>query len=344
MPRALLATTLYFALASPAWAEPAPTAEQLRDWVKDLDSSSYKTRDQAARRLRQAGPDAAPVLAKAARSGTTEVADRALRILGEMAECNDAKTETAARRQLRRLADSEAGIANEARSILNRRRNLMLTVLLFAGATCREEDGKVTSVRLDNVTDLQGVLPLLSHFPEIEYVSLSNKRFNDTMAPHLAELPNLQYLNLFESNIGDDGLKHLTGLKNLRNIPMGHTRVTDKGLEIISGMTQLEYVGVRGNNVTDAGLVHLKGLTNLTGLYLGETKVTDEGLKRLAPLTKLQMLYLHNTVITDAGLEHLKDHKELRGVFLGKTRTTEAGRERLKEAIPELKILDGSDR
>src|SRR5262245_6601605 len=344
MGRALLATALLFALASDACADPAPTVDQLREWVKDLDSPNFRTRDQAARRLRQAGADAAPELAKAARKGTTEVADRALRILGEMAEGNDATAEAAARRQLRRLADSEAGVAREAQALLDQRRNLMLAALLLTGASCREKDGKVVSVTLDSVTDLQGALPLLKHFPEIEYVSLSTKRFNDTMAPHLAELPNLEYLNLFESNIGDDGLKHLTGLKNLRNIPMGRTRVTDKGLEVISGMTQLEYVGVRGNNVTDAGLVHLKNLSNLTGLYLGETKVTDNGLKRLAPLTKLRTLYLHTTVITDAGLEHLKDHKELRSIYLGKTRTTEGGRERLKEAIPELDVLDGSDR
>jgi hypothetical protein len=342
MPRALLTAAVLLIAASAA--RPEPTTVQLRDWVRDLDSSSYRTRDQAAQRLREAGADAAPVLAKAARSGSSEVADRALRLLGEMAEGKDPKAEAAARRHLRRLADSDTGVAREALAILNRRRNIMLAFLVFAGATYREEGGRVTAVDLDDVTDLTGVSPVLKEFPEIEYVSLSNRRFNDTMVAHLAALPNLQDLNLYRSSIGDEGLKQLTGLKNLRRLPMGESRVTDEGLKAIAGMTQLEYVGVRGNNVTDAGLVHLKGLTNLTGLYLGETKVTDDGLKRLAPLTRLRELYLHSTGITDAGLEHLKELKELRSVYLGKTKTTEDGRMRLREAIPGLEVLEGPSR
>ena len=196
----------------------------------------------------------------------------------------------------------------------------------------------VWSIDLDDVADLETVLPLLKNFPEIETLSISNKRFTDAGSAHLAELPNLQDLNLYQSNIGDEGLKHLTGLKNLRRIPMGETRVTDKGLKIISGMTELEYIGVRGNDVTDAGVAHLKDLTSLRGLYLGQTKITDDGLKHLASLTRLRDLYLHTTGITDAGLEHLTGLKDLRDLYLAKTKTTEDGHAKLKLALPDVDI------
>jgi hypothetical protein len=337
--RRLLPAAILLVAAACGRADP-PTAEQLQAWVRDLDSPNFRTRDEAALKLRRTGPDAAPALAKAAKTGGAEVADRALRILGEMADGPDPKAEAAARRQLRRLAEGESRAAGDARDILNRKRNRILVQLLFAGVAYDEIDSRITRVDLDNSNDVPSVTPLLKEFPELESLSASTSRFTDAEAKHLADLPNLRDANLFESRISDEGLKHLTGLKNLRWLPMGHTKVTDNGLKIISGMTQLEYVGVRGDNVTDAGLVHLKGLTNLTGLNLSETKVTDEGMKHLAPLTKLQTLYLPGTAVTDAGLEHLKELKDLRSLYLKKSKTTEEGRARLKEALPELTFPD----
>src|SRR5436190_1104010 len=115
--RRSLATAAVLLLAGPGLADPA-TAEQVQAWIRDLESPNFRTRDQATQKLREAGPDAAPVLAKIARSGKVEAADRALRLLGEMADGSDAKAEAAARRQLRRLADGESSAAGDARGIL----------------------------------------------------------------------------------------------------------------------------------------------------------------------------------------------------------------------------------
>src|SRR5829696_1661431 len=208
MRRSLAAATVLL-LAGPGLADP-PTAEQIQGWVRDLEDSNYRTRDQATQKLRQAGADAAPVLARVARSGKVEAADRALRLLGEMADGSDAKAEAAARRQLRRLADGESPAANEARVLLARKRNRMLAQLRFAGARYEEDRSGAIAIDLDDVSDLDSVLPLLKHFPEIEVLSVSNKRFTDAGAKHLADLPNLRDLNLYQSNIGDDRLKHPT--------------------------------------------------------------------------------------------------------------------------------------
>jgi Leucine-rich repeat (LRR) protein len=338
-----LITVVVFLAATTAYADP-PTADQIQAWIRDLDSSKYRVRDRAARQLRDAGADAAAPLAKAARNGSAESSDRALRLLGDMIEGNDTRVEIAARRQLRRLADGESAVAGDARFLLNRQRHRLFAQLVFARVSFQEEDGKITTMDLDRVFDLDAVLPLLKYFPEIEDLSISNKRFGDAGAIYLADLPNLQRLNLFQSDIGDDGLKHLTGLKNLRQLPMGATRVTDAGLKTVAVLTQLEYVGVRGNNITDAGLLHLKGLTSLTGLNLAETNVTDNGLSQLAPLVTLRDLYLNSTAITNDGLDHIKNFKDLQSVYLSKTYTTEAARSRLKEALPNLTIYDDSNR
>ena len=337
--RRLLASAVLLFAAAAGRADP-PTADEIQGWIRDLDSSSFRTRERAAKQLKQAGADAAPALAKAAKAGSPEVSDRALRLLGEMAEGNDAKTEAAARRQLRRLADGESRVAADAKRILNRKRDTALTQFLFAGARYGQSGNEVRSIDLDTAIDLPALVPVLKEFPEVEELSISNRRFTDAEAKYLADLPNLRDLNLYQSDIGDAGLKHLTGLKNLRRLPMGRTKVTDAGLKVVGEMTRLKYVGVRGNNVTDAGLVHLKGLTDLTGLNLAETKMTDEGLKVVVGLTRLQDLYLDNTAVTDDGLERLKDLKNLRYVTLQHTKTTAAGRARLRETLPDLRIRD----
>ena len=341
MSRRLLATIGLLVATSAAPSQPPPKADPIREWIADLDHPRYRLRDRASTRLAAAGVDAVKPLAQVVRKGSPEAADRALKILGDMADGPDPKAEAAARKELRKIADLDHQAAGDARAILARRRNSILATFQEANVRVRETRGGLTDFDLDDVTDLDKVLPLLKEFPEIESISLSNSRFTGKHAEHLAELKNLQEANLFQSKIDDAGLKHLVGLKFLRRIPMGHSLVTDEGLKTIGTMTQLEYVGVRGNKVTDAGLVHLKNLSNLTGLYLGETAVTDDGLKHLAAFPKLESLYLHTTGITDAGLEQLRGFKDLRYLDLANTKTTEEGRRRLLEGLPEVRIRDG---
>ncbi len=339
----LVAILVIALFAASIRSEPA-SDQQIRDWIRNLDDSSYRKRDQAAKHLQQAGPAAVAELAKAAKKGSAEVSDRAMRILGSLADGSNAKAVAAARRQLRRLADGDSHVAETARKLLNRKRYAAITQLTFASASYRENKDGMVYVDLDHVTDLATVLPALQAFPELEQLAIGNKRFTDALAAKLPEMPNLRAFNLYQSNIGDEGLEQLTRFKNLRELPIGETRITDKGLKTIGRMTQLEYLGLRGDKITDGGLSHLKDLKNLTGLYLGETKVTDQGLRQLVPLTKLQWLILEDTAISDAGLEHLKGFKDLRRLNLTRTKTTPEGRKRLKEALPDLEIYDTSKR
>lgn len=338
MSRCLLAALGLLAIATLPAGQLPPKADPIADWIADLDSPRYRLRDRATGKLAAAGSAAARPLAQVVRKGSPEAADRALRILGTMADGPDPQAEAAARKELRKIADLDSQAAGEARSILGRRRAAILATFLEGGVSYQERGDAVTRIDLDDASDLENVLPLLNEFPEVESLSLSNPKFTGRHAAHLAGLKNLQNLNLFRSRIDDDALKHVAPLKYLRSVPMGYSLVTDVGLKTIGGMTQLEYVGLRGDNVTDAGLAHLSKLADLTGLNLCETKVTDAGLKQLVAFPQLRDLYLHTTGITDAGLEHLTGLKNLRHLDLGKTKTTEAGRRRLQVALPDLRI------
>jgi hypothetical protein len=58
--------------------------------------------------------------------------------------------------------------------------------------------------------------------------------------------------------------------------------VSDLGLAHLTGLTELESLGLVGcNQVTDAGLDHLKGLKKLRCIRLNGTKVTATGVADL---------------------------------------------------------------
>lgn len=319
-------------------ADPKPSQVVL-DAVRDLDSPQYKVRAAALRQLLDAGTEAIAPLVEAAATGSPEVVDSALKVLQELMFNREDKTATAAREALKKLARGKGPTRTQARAILRQFQDRVKDRLLAAGATFEPNGDQLRAITLDTVQDLAAVLPLLREFPELEEVSLSNKKFDDAGMRHLLPLKELRSLNLYRSSIGDEALKLFKEFPKLEWVPMGETKVTDAGLVHIAELTQLEYVGLRGNNVTDAGLVHLKKLTNLTGLYLGETKVTDAGLDHLQGMTQMQSLRLHDIPITDAGLEKLHGMKHLRYVYLDKTKVTAQGIERLKEAIPGVQTI-----
>lgn len=317
------------------------SARRFRQWIKDLDNDQFEVREAASRDLLSAGKEVIPAVAAAVESSSLEVTTRALRILQEFSISAQPDTAKAAKLALVQLAASNhPGTAARARTVLRSRQHRIIHQLEEAGAVVSLEGDQAVTVNFDNAQTIGPGLRLLRELPDLQTVSLSNRRAGDAEMALLKGLPKLRDVNLYQSNVGDAGLEHLKHIPTLKWLPMGETKVTDAGLVHLKDMTQLEYLGLRGNRVTDAGLVHLKKLTNLQGLYLGETKVTDAGLVHLKPLVKLEYLYLHNTEITDAGLEQLKDLRKLERLYLWKTKATETGLKQLREALPRLKILN----
>lgn len=331
----LLAATVLMGNPKPV---PAPTSAEVRDAIRDLEDEQFRVRNNAVKKLIAAGKNAIGPLEKAAESGPIGTADRAVKILAELAFREGKEAMPEAREALHRLGRSKSQVREQAREVLKRNRGLVMDQMQKSGARFQFDDDRVRAVYLDAVEDLKSVLPLLREMPEIEEVSVSTKKFGDDEMKHLLPLENLKWLNLYSSNIGDESLKLLKHFPKLESVPMGSTNVTDEGLKHLAGLTQLEYLGLRANNVTDAGLVHLTKLTNLTGLTLQETKVTDAGLVHLMNMAKLDQLRLQTTAITDVGLEKLYPLKALRRIELGGTKVTADGVEKLRNEIPGASI------
>ncbi len=101
-------------------AAAAPTALQIAQWIKDLDSDRFQERQQASSRLIAAGKHAAAQVAKAAEGESAEVTARCLDILSKLLQSADAEAKAEAKKALEGLAQSKnAPVAQQAEALLN---------------------------------------------------------------------------------------------------------------------------------------------------------------------------------------------------------------------------------
>ncbi|MCI0356985.1 MAG: hypothetical protein L0211_00675 [Planctomycetaceae bacterium] len=108
---------------SPSWASgaDAPAAtEELAALIQQLDAPEFSERQEASRKLSEAGKAVFPEVEKAADAGSREVATRAVEILRRHYSGGDLETKQAAEESLKRLAGSgNAAAAQRATQALN---------------------------------------------------------------------------------------------------------------------------------------------------------------------------------------------------------------------------------
>ena len=105
------------AKTTPATA-PAPTAERIGRWVRDMDDDSSRVRDQAVANLTRAGKAAVGPVAEAAKGKSLEVTFRAMTVLRALLASKDAAVKSTAKSALKKLAaGGEHEAARQARAI-----------------------------------------------------------------------------------------------------------------------------------------------------------------------------------------------------------------------------------
>jgi len=117
--------SLVVAVASAPADEPKeksspPTALQIAQWIKDLDSDDFDARKKAATQLVAAGKRAAGQVGKAAEGDSAEVTARCLDILAKLLQSTDAETKAEAKKALESLAKGKnPAAARQADALLN---------------------------------------------------------------------------------------------------------------------------------------------------------------------------------------------------------------------------------
>lgn len=100
--------------------KPAASAAEIARWLNDLSSRDFATREQASRRLADAGEAAIEPVAQLSDTDNLELAMRGLFILKEQMQSNQPVVKEAAKKALEKLAASSRGsVSKRAQAILN---------------------------------------------------------------------------------------------------------------------------------------------------------------------------------------------------------------------------------
>ncbi len=103
--------------AAPA-ADQATSEAQIAQWIKELDSDLFATRQSAAQKLQDAGQPAIKAVSEAASSQSLEVATQAIEILRRMLNSDQKPLHDAAKGALEELAKGDNAAAGRAREAL----------------------------------------------------------------------------------------------------------------------------------------------------------------------------------------------------------------------------------
>jgi hypothetical protein len=101
-----------------AAAKSQPSPAEIGQWIKDLDSDTFATRQTAAEMLYQTGKPAIEPVAEASVGRSLEVTMQAINILHRLTQSTDKETHEAANDVLERLAKSESAAAVPAKQAL----------------------------------------------------------------------------------------------------------------------------------------------------------------------------------------------------------------------------------
>jgi hypothetical protein len=190
--------------------------QQVQQWVADLNSGQFAVRQQASRKLRDAGLVAVSPLVAAADGRQSEVTRRAVDVLDSLCESDDEQVVEAAKNALEQLVHSTHRLPAHRASVVLRGQRLRqqraaLVEILRLGGT-------VTSAAVDDGELVVGQL-LLGHKWEA----------GDDGLRYLVKLGRIETLKLYGSQFTDSGLEHLTKLAGVQLLKLYATQITDDG-------------------------------------------------------------------------------------------------------------------
>jgi S1-C subfamily serine protease len=198
----------------------APSAEEIGRWIAQLDSDEYWTREEASKRLFQAGRAAVAALGEAARSHKLETSTRAVGVLARLLDLDDAQIEESAEAVLEEIAGSRVtSAATRAQTALlgyrERRQDRVLAKFRQLGANVTATalgDGEYNAVDITIGEGWQGAnddLAALKRVPSLRRLSIYQAAVDDTALKHLAPLKQLKNLDLFGAGISSEGAERL---------------------------------------------------------------------------------------------------------------------------------------
>jgi len=259
----------------------APQAEQIAQWVRDLDGDRFVVRRAATDALVRAGKASVAPLVAAMAQGGPEVLTRGVYILKSLAASRNAATEEAALAALHQLSTSAtsttARLATEAIAALGAvRQERAINELRELGARVILTDNVVFTapfnmLRLEIGPNWGGSVADLDRF---------------------RSLPDVREITFIGPQVNDEWVKRLEYLSGVERVIIKHGRITDDSVRSLAKLKQVTQIYLMYTPITDAALTELYGLETLRELRLYGTEVTRTAVEQFqAEATNVQVDY-----------------------------------------------------
>ncbi len=279
--------------ASPAQVRPTPvtarpispavpaSAEQITQWVKDLNDDKFVVRRNATDRLILAGQPAVQPVTQAVEGANLEVSTRGVFVLRELALGSDVAAQEPALVALQQLATSPTRSAKrlahealEAMGDVRQQRAIAQLERLGASITA-----------LDRSVGFQLIQALVVEIGPSWEGSVEDLQ-------RLKWLRDVQEITFEGERVTDAWLAPVTHMSGLNRIVLKHVAVTDKSMRTISQLKSLTAIDLLYTPVTDAGLAHLKDMKSVRLIRCYGTKVTRAAVDRFqAEVANVQVDY-----------------------------------------------------
>jgi hypothetical protein len=264
----------------PAGAKrPAPTAQQMAAWVKDLDADEFLARETAMLSLIEAGPAAIePLTAPETPIRSIEAATRATHILQTLGLSPDFDVQEEARAALAAMA-----ARREAPQLARRAAHALETLTEQRAAQSLVEletlGAKITRSQMFNGFGIEEYVHSIEIGPDF--------RGSEPDLRRLKWLPETRVLIFTGPKATDAWLKHAADMDRLSELHLYEAAVSDAGLALFENHAALTQVGLYYSALTDEALPHLQKLPALNFVKLYGTKVTREGVEKFQVATGL---------------------------------------------------------
>ena len=255
-------------------AEPetqSATAQEVRKWVRNLNSDRFIEREVATAKLIEAGAQSVAPLVSALTENNLEVTTRAVYVLRELALSLDPKAESAARAALKKMAEPRVtAAARRARETLVTldilRQDRALAELKKLGAVVKDQQsamvfGVVQQYTIEIGDAWRGQakdLSRLSWLKDVGGLILDGPKVTDQWLEHVPKSGGPLVLTIKQAKITDQGIKHLVGVKNLQVLSLLYVPISDKSVPALQQVAVAGKIRIYGSRMTRAGAERLQ--------------------------------------------------------------------------------------
>ncbi|MCH8048447.1 MAG: hypothetical protein IID44_32545 [Planctomycetes bacterium] len=230
----------------------------IQRWIEQLEHEKFKIREEATKKLIEAGPRAIGSATRAAIKGRPETSGRAMTVLITIFESGQPSSFLPARKALLEVAESkQRAVAQQARGVLVRYQEASLQMLRELGAIATHECREIV-LGGSRWTGGGQDLVYLNGLVRIERLKIWQADVDDAALSNLENLIHLEELWLADTRITDRGLAKLSRMKNLTVLNLRFTEISDRGLSYLFVLRRLKQLDLRDTEVTPAGVDQLK--------------------------------------------------------------------------------------